>query len=38
VDFDILQIGPTIKEGINGDTVGFPYFETPTEIVEEKIC
>jgi hypothetical protein len=34
VDFDILQMGPTIKEGINGDTVGFPIFE----IVEEIIC
>jgi hypothetical protein len=37
MDFDILQIGPTIKEGRNGDTVGFPFFETPPEVVEEKI-
>jgi hypothetical protein len=37
MDFDILQIGPTIKEGVNGDTVGFPFFETPPEVVEEKI-
>jgi len=29
MDFDILQIGPTIKEGINEDKVGFPFFETP---------
>jgi hypothetical protein len=38
VDFDILQLGPTIKERISGDTMGFPFFETPLEIVEENIC
>jgi hypothetical protein len=37
MDFDILQIGPTIKDRINGDTVGFPFFETTSEVVEEKI-